>query len=62
MTFLCFENEGVSGNNESLFSHFLCLHSMKSNKASGNSLPFISLNVCLLKKLDMLKCSEYKIT
>lgn len=62
MSFLCFENEGVSGNNESIFSHFLYLHSMKSNKAAGSSLPFIFLNVCLLKKLNMLKCSEYKIT
>lgn len=62
MTFLCFENEGVAGNNDSIFSHFLYLPSMKSNKAAGNSLRFISLNVCLLKELNMLKCREYKIT
>lgn len=62
MTFLCLGNEGVSGDNKSLPSQFFYLHGMKTNKAAGNTLPMVLLNVCLLKKLNMLQCSEYKIT
>lgn len=61
MTFLCLGNEGVSGKNKSLLSQFFYLHCMESNKAAGNTLPVVPLNACLLKKLNMLQCSEYKI-